>query len=172
MLIDVVVADITTLAVDAIVNAANEKLVGGGGVDGAIHRAAGPDLLAQCQELPQVRRGVRCPTGQARLTGGALLPARHVIHTAGPIWLGGDNDEAELLAACYAASLRIAHEHDLRSIAFPAISCGIYGFPPEHAIPIAVESVRAWRHASPERVLFCCFDERMAERYREALAGA
>ena len=171
MLIDVVVADITTLAVDAIVNAANEKLAGGGGVDGAIHRAAGPELLALCRELPQVRPGVRCPTGQARLTGGALLPARHVIHTAGPIWLGGDNDEAELLASCYAASLQIAHEHDFQSIAFPAISCGIYGFPPERAIPIAVEAVRAWRQALPGRVLFCCFDATMAGRYREALAG-
>ena len=170
MLIDVVVADITTLSVDAIVNAANERLLGGGGVDGAIHRAAGPDLLAECRALPLVRPGVRCPTGQARLTGGALLPAAHVIHTAGPIWLGGDNDEAELLAACYIACLEIAHAHGLRSLAFPAISCGIYGFPPDHAVPIAVESMRAWVEASPERVVFCCHDAAMATLYREVLA--
>ncbi len=172
MLIDVVVADITTLSVDAIVNAANERLLGGGGVDGAIHRAAGPDLLAECRELPLVRTGVRCPTGQARLTGGALLPAAHVIHTAGPIWLGGDNDESELLASCYAACLAIAHAHDLRTLAFPAISCGIYGFPPEHAVPIAVESMRSWGETSPGRVLFCCHDAAMATLYRDVLAGS
>jgi len=169
MLIDVVVADITTLAVDAIVNAANEKLLGGGGVDGAIHRAAGPELLAQCRELPQTRPGVRCPTGQARITGGALLPARHVIHTADPIWLGGDNDEAELLAACYSACLQLASANDLTAIAFPAISCGVYAYPPERAIQIAVDTVRKWDASSPRRVIFCCHDETMAQGYRERL---
>jgi O-acetyl-ADP-ribose deacetylase (regulator of RNase III) len=169
MLIDVVVADITTLAVDAIVNAANEKLLGGGGVDGAIHRAAGPELLAQCRELPQARPGVRCPTGQARITGAAQLPSRHVIHTAGPIWLGGDNDEAELLAACYDACLQLANAHDLAAIAFPAISCGVYAYPPERAIPIAVDAVRSWNGLSPRRVIFCCHDETMARGYRERL---
>jgi O-acetyl-ADP-ribose deacetylase (regulator of RNase III) len=171
MLIDVVVADITTLPVDAIVNAASERLLGGGGVDGAIHRAAGPALLAECQALPLVRPGVRCPTGQARITGGALLPATHVIHTAGPVWLGGDNDEAELLAACYGACLSIAQSHGLRSLAFPAISCGIFGFPAEYAVPIAVESVRSWVEATPERVLFCCHDAAMAAMYRDVLDG-
>jgi O-acetyl-ADP-ribose deacetylase (regulator of RNase III) len=170
MLIDVIVADITTLAVDAIVNAANEKLLGGGGVDGAIHRAAGPELLALCRDLPQVRPGVRCPTGQARLTGGALLPARHVIHVAGPIWLGGDNDEAELLASCYLASLRLASTHDLPAIAFPAISCGIHAYPAEQAIAIAVDTVRAWHAPSPQRVIFCCHDATMAQAYRDRLA--
>jgi O-acetyl-ADP-ribose deacetylase (regulator of RNase III) len=139
-------------------------------VDGAIHRAAGPELLAECRALPLVRTGVRCPTGQARLTGGALLPAAHVIHTAGPIWLGGDNDEAELLAACYTACLAIAHTHELRTLAFPAISCGVYGFPPEQAVPIAVESVRSWKAASPERIVFCCHDAAMAALYHEVLA--
>ena len=170
MLIDVVVADITTLAVDAIVNAANEKLLGGGGVDGAIHRAAGPELLAQCRQLPQARPGVRCPTGQARITGAGLLPARRVIHTAGPIWLGGDNDEAELLAACYAACLQLASAHDLATIAFPAISCGVYAYPTELAIPIAVDTVHRWEAGLPRRVIFCCHDEGMAKEYRERLA--
>lgn len=171
MLIDVVVADIATLSVDAIVNAANEGLLGGGGVDGALHRAAGPSLLAECRALPLVRPGVRCPTGQARLTGGGLLSAAHVIHTVGPVWLGGDDDEAELLAACYAACLSIAHAHGLQSLAFPAISCGVYGFPPERAVPIAVESIRSWGEPAPGRVLFCCHDAAMAAMYHDALAG-
>src|SRR5450432_1054424 len=121
--IEVIEADITTLAVDAIVNAANETLLGGGGVDGAIHRAAGSELLVACRARPQVRPNVRCPTGQARITPGFRLSARCVIHTAGPIWVGGDDGEPELLASCYRESLRLAREHSLRSIAFPAISC-------------------------------------------------
>lgn len=170
--IEVVQGNITTLAVDAIVNAANETLLGGGGVDGAIHRAAGPRLLAECLALPEVRPGVRCPTGEARITGGHRLHARHVIHTVGPVWRGGHNDEAELLANCYRASLQLATEQQMASIAFPAISCGIYGYPPERAVPIAVHEVRAWQaaNAQPQRVTFCCFDAAMAELYHNALA--
>src|SRR5450432_2116144 len=116
--LEVIEADITTMNVDAIVNAANETLLGGGGGDGAIHRAAGPDLLAACRALHEVRPNVRCPTGQARITPGFRLPAKYVVHTAGPVWLGGDSDEADLLASCYRQSLQLAHEHGLRSIAF------------------------------------------------------
>ena len=166
MRIEVVLDDITTLDVDAIVNAANESLLGGGGVDGAIHRAAGPGLLSECRALPEVRAGVRCPTGEARITGGHALPARHVIHTVGPLWHGGSEGESALLAACYRNCLRLAQEHDLRSIAFPAISCGVYGYPPERAVAIAMDTVEAWPGARPQRVLFCCFDRTMAQRYR------
>jgi O-acetyl-ADP-ribose deacetylase (regulator of RNase III) len=139
--IAVVEADITTLAVDAIVNAANETLLGGGGVDGAIHRAAGPRLLDACRRLPEVRPGVRCPTGEARITLGFDLPARQVIHTVGPVWRGGGAGEDDLLAACYRASLALAAAGSFSSIAFPAISCGIYGFPPERAAAIAVRTI-------------------------------
>jgi O-acetyl-ADP-ribose deacetylase (regulator of RNase III) len=172
MPIEVVEGDITHLAVDAIVNAANERMLGGGGVDGAIHRAAGPELLEECRAMPEVRPGVRCPTGQARISGGHRLPARHVIHTVGPVWHGGEAGEPALLAACYRESLRLAGAHGIRSIAFPAISCGVYGYPPALAVPIAVREVHDWlaAHALPERVLFCCFDAAMAALYRQALA--
>ncbi len=171
MPIDVLETDITTLDVDAIVNAANETLLGGGGVDGAIHRAAGPGLLAQCRTLPQLRPGVRCPTGEARITDGHALPARHVIHTVGPVWRGGHAGEAELLASCYHSSLSLAGEHGIASIAFPAISCGVYGYPPEQAVRIAVEEITRWSdaHALPSRVVFACFGGEMAALYRAAL---
>ena len=172
MPIEIHQTDITTLDVDAIVNAANESLLGGGGVDGAIHCAAGPGLLDECRALPQVRPGVRCPTGEARITGGHRLLARHVIHTVGPIWHGGDSDEAALLASCYRESLRLAMEQRVASIAFPAISCGIYGYPPERAVPIAVREVRAWlgTHDAPVRVVVACVGAEMAGIYRKVLA--
>ncbi len=171
MPIEVLQADITTLDVEAIVNAANETLLGGGGVDGAIHRAAGPGLLAQCRALPEVRRGVRCPTGEARITDGHRLRARYVIHTVGPVWRGGHAGEAGLLAACYRNSLQLATEHGIASIAFPAISCGVYGYPPAAAVPLAVSEVRAWHeaHGGLERVVFACFGDAMAASYRAAL---
>ena len=141
--LNVVRGDITKLDVDAIVNAANTGLLGGGGVDGAIHRAAGPELLAACRALPEVTTGVRCPTGQARITPGFRLKARYVIHTAGPVWHGGGRSERELLATCYRTSIALAREHRVESIAFPAISCGIYGFPVDEAAQIAVREIRA-----------------------------
>jgi len=152
MPIDVIQADITKLDVDAIVNAANERMLGGGGVDGAIHRAAGPELLAACRRVPEVRPGVRCPTGEARLTAGFRLPARYVIHTVGPRWSGGSQGEPELLAKCYRNSLEMAHTEQIRSIAFPAISCGIYGYPIDEAATIAVREVQTFlaRDALPQ----------------------
>ncbi|MFI4969355.1 MAG: O-acetyl-ADP-ribose deacetylase [Lysobacterales bacterium] len=170
--IEVIEADITTFDADAIVNAANETLLGGGGVDGAIHRAAGPELLAACRALREVRPGVRCPTGEARITPGFRLHARHVIHTAGPVWEGGGEREAELLASCYRESLRLAQANGIVCIAFPAISCGVYGYPAEAAGVIAVTEVRAWlgSAALPRRVVFCCFGAAIAGAYRRALA--
>lgn len=165
--LEVIAADITTLAVDAIVNAANTRLAGGGGVDGAIHRAAGPQLLAECRSLGG------CPAGDARLTRGYRLPARYVIHAVGPVWSGGRAGEAELLASCYRRALELASERALRSIAFPAISCGVYGYPIEEAARIAVGEVHANlpSHASIELVQFCCFGEEIASAYRRALAA-
>lgn len=165
MKVEVIETDITTLAVDAIVNAANESLLGGGGVDGAIHRAAGPALLAACRALPEVRRGVRCPTGEARYTPGFDLPSHFVIHTVGPVWHGGDRGEPGLLADCYKNCLKIARQLAHDSIAFPAISAGIYGYPPEAAAEVAVTTIR---HAewTPERVVFCTFGTRMTDIYR------
>jgi len=162
----VVVADITTLDVDAIVNAANSSLLGGGGVDGAIHRAAGPELLAECRTLGG------CPTGEARITKGYRLPARHVIHTVGPVWRGGGEDEDALLASCYQTSLQLARENGLQSIAFPAISTGIYGFPAERAAGIAVGTVAEETKRNPgrlEKIVFCCFDKSAAAHHEAAL---
>jgi len=167
----IVEADITTLDVDAIVNAANETLLGGGGVDGAIHRAAGPELQAACRALPEVRPGVRCPTGEARITPGFRLPARHVIHTVGPVWRGGAHGEVERLASCYRESLRLAQANGIESIAFPAISCGIYGYPIEQAVPLAVREARAWlaRDLAPRHVVFCCFGAALTAAYHQAM---
>jgi O-acetyl-ADP-ribose deacetylase (regulator of RNase III) len=173
MSIEIVIADITLLDVDAIVNAANATLLGGGGVDGAIHRAAGPALLEACRRLPQVQAGVRCPTGEARLTPGFKLSARYVIHTVGPVWRGGSHDEAALLARCYQESMALAIEHAVESIAFPAISCGIYGYPPELAAPVALSSLRdAQQGTAPIRVLVCCFNPSMASIWQAALNDA
>jgi len=167
--------DITTLDVDAIVNAANEALAPGGGVCGAIFRAAGPDRLeAACRAIPEVEPGVRCPTGEARITPGFDLPARYVIHTVGPVWRGGDQREEDLLAACYRNSLDLAATHHLRSIAFPAISCGIFGFPVELACRVALAAVRAGlkTHAHTlESVEFCCFDPDVHAAYQRLLTA-
>lgn len=169
--LELIIGDITQLDVDAIVNAANERMLGGGGVDGAIHRAAGPGLVDECRRLPETLPGVRCPTGEARITGGHKLKARHVIHTVGPVWSGGQNREPELLACCYRNCLQLAAEHRVKSIAFPAISTGVYGFPKEQAARIAVQTVRAEVAAHPaiERVVFCCFSDGDGERYRALL---
>ena len=158
--------DITTLALDAIVNAANTSLLGGGGVDGAIHRAAGPGLLAECRAL----RG--CSTGEARITRGHRLPARYVIHTVGPVWRGGGEREADLLALCYRNSLDLACRHGVTSIAFPAISCGVYGYPLAAAVAIAVREVAAFTraNATPVRVVFACFGRDALAAYERELA--
>ena len=153
--LSVVKADITTMAVDAIVNAANERLLGGGGVDGAIHRAAGPGLLEECHKLGG------CPIGDAKVTNGYRLPAKYVIHAVGPVWYGGSQGEAELLASCYQRSLEIADSLAVETIAFPAISTGIYGFPFQQAAEIAVRTVRKFvtQPTSLQGVIFCCFSE-------------
>jgi O-acetyl-ADP-ribose deacetylase len=172
MPIEVVRGDITRLEVDAIVNAANERMLGGGGVDGAIHRAAGPELLVACRLIPEVRSGVRCPTGEARLTPGFRLPARYVIHAVGPVWRGGAHGEPELLASCYRRCLELARGEGLRAIAFPAISCGVYGYPIDAAAEIAVREVRAFldAHGLPERVLLVAFDAIMHDVFAAMLS--
>lgn len=163
--IEILAGDITELEVDAIVNAANRALLGGGGVDGAIHRGAGPELLAECRTLGGAE------TGESKLTGGYNLPAKHVIHTVGPVWHGGDHGEDELLASCYRGSLALAREHQLESVAFPCISTGAYRFPFERATRIALSTVAdvLSGEKTPARVIFCCFSEKDRNRY-EALA--
>ena len=159
--------DITQVAADAIVNAANTSLLGGGGVDGAIHRAAGPQLLDECRKFGG------CPTGEARITGGYRLPARYVIHTPGPIWHGGGQDEDALLARCYQNCLALAAAHGCRTVAFPSISTGVYHFPLDRAAAIAIREIAGFLagHALPERVTMVCFDPRSARAYRAALAA-
>ena len=164
--IEVIEADITTLDVDAIVNAANRTLLGGGGVDGAIHRAAGPELLAECRTLGG------CATGEAKITRGYRLKARHVIHTVGPVWRGGTHGEPELLAACYRNALELADDWQVRSIAFPAIATGVYGYPPELAAATAVDELVAYHRrgaGTVQRTVLCAFDEDTAQIYRRLL---
>jgi len=165
-------SDITTVQADAIVNAANELMLGGGGVDGAIHAAAGPELLEACKKVPLVSPRVRCPTGEARITPAFRLAATYVIHTVGPIWRGGRSGEAELLSACYANSLALATEHQLRSIAFPAISCGAFGYPLEEACSIAVDTIerKLKSGASLSDVLLVAFEGHVAEAFSYAVS--
>ena len=166
--IDIIRGDITTLDVDAIVNAANTTLLGGGGVDGAIHRAAGPELLAECRTLGG------CPPGEAKLTKGYRLPARYVIHTVGPVWTGGKRGEPQVLANCYRNSLRLAVKNRIKTIAFPAISCGAYGYPIREATRIAVETTREFLAADDKikKVVFVLWSEDLYEAYRQLLSGA
>src|SRR4051794_36842489 len=164
-ILSAVQANITTLAVDAIVNAANSSLLGGGGVDGAIHRAAGPDLVHECRLLGG------CKTGDAKLTKGYRLPARFIIHAVGPVWRGGDNGEPELLASCYRRALEIAAEKSLTSIAFPSISTGIFGYPIDEAAVIAVRTVRDHAADSLAEVIFCCFSDSDLSVYQRVLSA-
>ena len=174
-MIKVIQGDVTTLAVDAIVNAANERMLGGGGVDGAIHRAAGPELYEACLKVPEVRPGVRCPTGEARITPGFRLPAKFVIHTVGPVYRDGLHGEPEKLAACYRNSLALAAKNGCKSVAFPCISTGVFGYPIEDATKIAVREVREFlaaknaKDTEEMKVIFCCFSERDKRVYEKLL---
>lgn len=171
MKIEVWQGDITMLDVDVIVNAANPTLLGGGGVDGAIHRAAGPGLQDECRQLPELRPGIRCATGDVQATAAHGLRARHVFHTVGPVWKDGQRDEAALLANCYWRSLRLAEEMELESIAFPAISCGVYGYPLQQAARIAATETVTWQksHSSPHRIILVAYNTATAQAYRQAL---
>ncbi len=164
--IEIIKGDITKSAVDAIANAANTSLLGGGGVDGAIHRAAGPELLAECRTL----RG--CETGKAKITKGYGLPARYVLHTPGPVWHGGSKGEAELLAGCYSSCLSLAAENDCKTVDFPSISTGVYGYPLDMAAQVAIETIAAFldEHPAMERVRMVCFDAKTKDAYDRALA--
>lgn len=164
--IEIIVRDITTLTVDAVVTAANEAMCGGGGVDGAIHRAAGPMLMGECLAIGH------CPQGEARITKGYQLHAKYIIHTVGPVWDGGDYGEPEILASCYRSSLKLASGRGVQSIAFPCIATGVYGFPKDSAAEIAVRTTAEWLKSNllPNEVVFCCFDDTNAEHYRESLS--
>jgi O-acetyl-ADP-ribose deacetylase len=164
--LEVIVADITTLSVDAIVNAANTSLLGGGGVDGAIHRSAGPELLAECRTLHG------CETGGAKITSGYRLPARHVIHAVGPVWHGGSQGEDEALASCYRRAIELCQAHGLASVAFPAISTGVYRFPADRAARVAVSTTSDALAAAPAvtRIIFCCFSSDSARLHAQAMA--
>jgi O-acetyl-ADP-ribose deacetylase len=170
--IRVVEGDITRLAVDAIVNAANEQMLGGGGVDGAIHRAAGPQLREACEGVEQWRPGVRCPTGEARITPGFELPAKWVIHTVGPVWHGGGYGEANVLSNCYRNCLELAVEHDVRSIAFPAISCGVFCYPPERAAAVAYREISCFSFVEElfDDIILVAYDPAMCKVFESAIA--
>ncbi|GIV38232.1 MAG: O-acetyl-ADP-ribose deacetylase [Thermonema sp.] len=166
---EVIQGDITRLKADAIVNAANPSLMGGGGVDGAIHRAGGPQILEECKEI--IKKIGQLDTGKAVITTGGNLPASYVIHTVGPVWHGGTQDEAQLLAQAYTNSLQLASEHHLRTVAFPNISTGVYGYPKREAAQVALQAVTDYlrQHTLPEKVIFCCFDDENYRLYQEAV---